>query len=423
MGRLLRRVFASSSDVSILPSSSSMIPLPNTTSHSQQSTLFSRVHQKLPSFWLIVHILSLFSVLFLAASIYSPISTSPFITISTLLFNSNAYYSSNSNKPSDELTIDWLQAIHSVPHPIDLALETKRGDLHWNPTEIYPPGYVKVQKGTFRDKYPSVTIEGSDTFDEVYVISNERCQRQFQQFSTRANTVKLRHLKITAVPGRDINLDAPPIPLAQNVVEHLKSLGKLESALLKRHVGYSAAHYEIWKTVVEKKKQRVLVIDDTLFPKDRLLKEMPILFNAVDQESVAGLQPWHLVLFRRRLATKEEIGKQDNAQEEVEEEDEEVWSPNARFPVVRAQPSVGAGIYGLSLDGAMWLLENFGAYREPLDIQLSLLQKEFADDFVVLSACSAKQTPNCPNLVSEISIPESQSAYECMWRRIQESKQ
>lgn len=92
-------------------------------------------------------------------------------------------------------------------------------------------------------------------------------------------------------------------------------------------------------------------------------------------------------------------------------------------PVVRAKPSYGAGAYALSLQGASWLYDHVKKYRVPLDIEISMLQKQFPKEFVALSACNNdKPRMFCPENVEEIVAAELATSNDCVWRRLQERK-
>ncbi|KAA8498986.1 hypothetical protein FVE85_6571 [Porphyridium purpureum] len=333
--------------------------------------------------------------------------------------------SSSGARGSDDAQLRWLDQVHSVQYPLDIVLQVARGDLQWSTSsgpagtaKFYPPGYAYVKSATFRDRYPTETA--ADTFDEIFVITNDRCQRQLQEFETRAKAYKLRYTKVLATPARDIDLNNPPIKL--NLPENvggIAGLSKVQVSLLKRQIGYTLSHKEIWKRAKLRNRQRILVLDDTLFPKERFLNGMANLFNWVDQESIAGSQPWHFIFFRRKILQEDWAAKNET----FWEGSEEAWSPNHLHPVVRAKPSYGAGIYALSSQGIKWLVDHFDDYRAPMDIQISMLQREFPHEFIALSACNNDQPQVfCPEIVQDISIQESQSMYECTWRRMQELK-
>jgi len=344
------------------------------------------------------------------------------------------------NANADDIELDWLQAQHALPHPLDIALRVAHGNLKWNPPIAnFLPGYGTMRPGTFRDKYPSERMTEHNTFDEIFVITNERCHKQLLEFKTRANAANLKYTVVQAVSGREVDLafDTPASSssslsmsnkdavttagagavLGVNVTVDVANLTKVEVALLKRQVGYAMTHRKIWEGAKMKNRQRILVIDDTLFPKERLLRMLPNVMTRVDQESVAGAQPWHVLYLRRVVMDEDWV----SMNETFWEGDEEVWCANGRDPVVRAKPSYGAGMYAMSANGIELMLDVFTEYRVPIEVQLAQIQRERPRGMIALSLCAAAN-PNCADLVMEISIPESSNAYECMWRRVHDGK-
>lgn len=304
-------------------------------------------------------------------------------------------------------------ATRGYPRPVDLAMQAR--------ARQYPPadnasnyrhsvGFSGFQAGTFRGKYPAVHLK--DVFDDIHVLTNPRCPDQTAAFQSRVAPTELAVTYWETMAMKDVRLDDPPIMLRPQAYHDPLTGAKMVLSILKRQVAYTATHIQIWRQQVRLRKSRSLIIDDSLFPRDRLLKQMPALFNQIDQESLAGQTPWHVVTFRRKVS---EASLADQA--------EDVWCSNPRYnhPVVRAAPSYGAGMYAVSLAGAEWLLKHVHSYRAPLDIELALLQREYPDEFVVLSACNNDQIRDfCPDIVKEIPVTDSKHHFECLWRRLQE---
>mmetsp|Transcript_44407 Transcript_44407/g.172579 ORF Transcript_44407/g.172579 Transcript_44407/m.172579 type:complete len:117 (-) Transcript_44407:242-592(-) len=68
--------------------------------------------------------------------------------------------------------------------------------------------------------------------------------------------------------------------------------------------------------------------------------------------------------------------------------------PDGRF-VTKASPSLGVSFYALSNKGAALLLSLVDSYRQPLDMQLAMLQE--SGKLKVLSACdNNRSVPDCP---------------------------
>lgn len=310
--------------------------------------------------------------------------------------------------------------LDQLPYPLNIVAQVRRRNISVSTPLSHKtqPGYVGVKPGTFRSKYPSLDIAGTGTFDEVYVLTSDKCDGQWQEFLRHANAVSMSVVKWPVQDSKHISLTSPPLPVAASALQDTATGNTAVMSILKRQISYLEAHRRIWKHVADTDRQRVLILDDTLFPNERLLKSMPSLFTNADQESVAGQKPWHFIFFRRKRLPLQ-IHEQSLQHPEI------MWSMNPRYShaVVRAKPSIGAGMYALSSTGAKWLLEHVPRYRVPLDLEIALLQRDFPEEFVTLSACN-NDTPKefCPEIVKEIPVPDSKHLFECVWRRLQEKR-
>jgi hypothetical protein len=313
-----------------------------------------------------------------------------------------------------------------LPYPANIAMQarTRRLPLPTSRERIARyAGYWEVRPGTFRSRYPSLSID--DCFDEVYAITNPKCPGQWAEFSRRVSGAGLRVMQWPMPPFKHMSLTKPPMPMLPSALVDSLTGTKAVVSIVKRQLAYLQAHRAIWEYVSSTGRQRVLIMDDNVFPNERLQRVVPSLFNQIDQESLAMQTAWHLVTFRRKLATHAATtdGK-GNRTGGVGSES--VWCSNPKYnhPVVRAQPSFGSSMYALSAEGARWLLEHVKVYRAPLDVEFAMLQREHAEDFVVLSACNNDDKVDfCPEIAKDISVPSSkQSEFECVWRRLQERR-
>lgn len=301
-----------------------------------------------------------------------------------------------------------------LSHPIDIAA---RARMHVLPaaddgkSARHHAGYSSVKPGTFRSRYPSVSSD--DVFDGIHVVTNEKCPGQWTEFLRRARAARLNAIQWPMQQFKQISLTQPPLPIDSAVLTDQSSGSKVVMSILKRQISYMEAHRSIWRHVVKSKRQRVLVVDDTVFPNERLLRILPSMFNQVDQESLAVQTSWHIVTLRRKQSSI-------NASNP-----EPVWCSNPQYnhAVVRSNPSYGAGMYALSAEGARWLLDNVKVYRAPMDVEFLLLQRDFPEDFVVLSACNNDEPHDfCPEIAQDISIGSPKHQFECVWRRLQERR-
>lgn len=311
----------------------------------------------------------------------------------------------------------------TLPYPADIALRSKTKIsspyevVWWNHSVLQEnPGYAEIRPGTFWPNYPS--DNASHTFDAIHVITNEKCPKQWKEFYQRAKAAKLPSTQWPVMSYKRISFSNPPLPIRDSILTEQTAGGRVVASVLKRQISYLQAHRSIWRHVSSSsKQQRVLVIDDSLFPSDRLQRLAPSLFDQIDQESLALQTSWHIVNFRRKLQTPPASSL----------EDETVWCSNPRYnhAVVRAGPSFGAGMYALSAEGARWLLDHVKEFRASMDIEFALLQKEYPDEFVMLSACNNDELSDfCPEISEDISVGDQTKTqhFECVWRRLQERR-
>lgn len=266
-------------------------------------------------------------------------------------------------------------------------------------------GFVNIRQASFRDKYPSTSLSQFGTFDAVYVITNSKCGL-WGEVERRANLAQLPVKSWPMVRWKSISLENPPVRLSPDVRKRLNLRKRTAVKTLKRQLAYLDAHRGIWQVVANKSIQRALVLDEAFFPSKRLLASLPPTMSNIDIESIAQQKPWHIVQFRLVRA---------RAHEAVP------WSMNPKYhhPVVRANASLGAGMYALSTSGAQYLLQHVNEYRAPLDVEFGLLQAEDVN-FVALNACNNNRPrPFCPEMVD---VLEGRDSMECLWHRFWETK-
>lgn len=310
-----------------------------------------------------------------------------------------------------------------LPYPVDLALRSRTPisspyEVVWSNNSVLQEraGYAEVRPGTFRPAYPTEDV--SHSFDDIHVITNEKCPKQWIEFQRRAREAKLPATQWPVMSYKRISFSEPPLPVHKTVLTEHSAGGRVVASVLKRQISYLLAHRSIWSHVASSsRQQRVLIIDDTLFLNERLRRIIPSMFNQIDQESLAFQSSWHIVNFRRKLQNSPSTSLQNEA----------VWCSNPRYnhAVVRANPSFGAGMYALSAEGARWLLDHIQEYRAPMDIEFAQLQKEFPEEFVMLSACNNDEpTDFCPEITEDISVNGQSKTqhFECVWRRLQERR-
>jgi hypothetical protein len=310
-----------------------------------------------------------------------------------------------------------------LSYPADVAMQARTHRLppaSASERLIHHAGYWEVRPGTFRSRYPSVAID--DTFDEVYAITNPKCPGQWEEFARRARHAGLGSLQWPMPPFKHISISQPPMPILASAFIDANTGNKAVISILKRQLAYLQAHRAIWEYVLSTGRQRVLIVDESVFPTERLLRILPSLFNQIDQESLAMQTSWHMVTFRRKPAVPAFKANSNDKTREAEA----VWcsSPKYGHSVVRSRPSFGSGMYALSSDGARWLLEHVTSYRAPMDVELALLQQENPDEFVVLSACNNDDESDfCPEVAMDIGVQSSrQNQFECVWRRLHERR-
>lgn len=270
------------------------------------------------------------------------------------------------------------------------------------------PGYSRVVEGTFRDRFPSQAFVDDSgrafagTFDHVYVITRSACPSQQESFEHHARSVGLRYTLVAA--STVVDRSPALLPLSPGMRRRSASSLSAHEAVL-RHLRLTSAHRRIWDNVIASRRQRVLVLDSSVFPSRRLIRMLPYMLDSIDVESVAGEKPWHMVTFRRkRLAG-------GNATERI-------WLPESGLgtPVYTASPSLSSGMYALSLGGARFLTAHITQLRAPLAAELALLQ---TGGLTVLSPCGGAARAWCAELVAPVA---GGSEYDCAWARMQEAK-
>eukprot|EP00172_Hildenbrandia_rubra_P003147 Plantae.Rhodophyta-Hildenbrandia_rubra.ctg4675.p1 GENE.Plantae.Rhodophyta-Hildenbrandia_rubra.ctg4675~~Plantae.Rhodophyta-Hildenbrandia_rubra.ctg4675.p1 ORF type:complete len:393 (+),score=50.37 Plantae.Rhodophyta-Hildenbrandia_rubra.ctg4675:564-1742(+) len=290
----------------------------------------------------------------------------------------------------------------------------------WEKYVFQNAGYSRVASGTFRDQYPATEIVGDrkrgvvGAFDVVFAINHGECGEQWQVFRDRIEDSGLRVSRVNSFNVENLRDD--DVGLNRSI--WLSRLSGVQKRDLKRNVGYFLAHRRIWDLVVEKRYSRVLVMDTTLFPTARLLRNLPDMFNAIDTESIALRRPWHMVYFRRYPA---EVDSDDSEKIVNMSRLEEPWTVvhDLGRAVAQTVPSFGAGMYALSAAGARILNKQANIYSTILDVQLALLQKDMNGEFVILSPCGLQRAvkDRCTDLVDQVL---GDSAFQCVWRRLQE---
>lgn len=314
-----------------------------------------------------------------------------------------------------------------LPYPLNIAklamqphafVMSKASSANSSAPKLWP-GYAEIRSATFRSRYPSSSISGSGTFDGIYVLTNSRCEQQWELFQQLANNFSLSYVRWPQLDSRQVQLSNPPLPLSTLVSKQIAGNNRAVLSILKRQIAYLDSHRRIWKNVIQTGRQRVLVTDDTLFPKPRLLRSLPSTMTNIDQESVARQTPWHFIFLRRQVQGIQMKRKSHRRRREP------MWTVNPKYKhdVVIANISHGVGSYVLSLQGAKFLLSHVKRYRVPLDVEIGLLQKEQSAKFMALSACNNDDLrPFCPEIIRDISNSRGSGTFDCVWRRLQETQ-
>lgn len=300
------------------------------------------------------------------------------------------------------------RSVCELPQPFrDAVRATSSGPVlsaPHNPRQL--PGYVATRNATFRDRYPSVSVQGAGTFDAVFALSASRCPERWTRFRTLATSAGLTATRWPVVDARGLSLDSPPLPLSPGVKV---PVNRAERAMFRRRLAYLDAQRRLWEHVIHTRKQRVLVLDDAVFPTKKFLHEAPALLSAVDVASVARAHPWHVLLLRRAWTGI----------------NEEVWVRGGRaagflrdVTVAKKGSAVGLGAYVLTLDGAKKLSATVRRFRAGADLELGMLMREVGIN--VLSACRGGKGMWCPDVVGEIDIPQLVNRMECVWRQLDE---
>lgn len=303
------------------------------------------------------------------------------------------------------------------------------------------PGYAGLRKGTFRDRYPSTTVNGTGTFDAIFVLSSSRCARHLKRFRGKA---KERGLLVEPwAISTSVSISDPPLPLAGNDGSAIRGGGigssaMLVPAVLRRELAYTDAQVRLWRHVLNAGLQRVLILDETLFPTKRLLNMLPTMMVGVDTESVARAQPWHIIYLRRTVLRRRYENDDSNNYNDDDDDalSESIWSwsnvgsgqSKRQMPVTIANVSHGAGAYILSMNGAQFLLDHVTSFVASLDVQFGMLQRQYPNQFIALSICEAHHDkPFCPDNIMDISQPRPNDdaesvSFDCTWRRSQEAQ-
>lgn len=310
--------------------------------------------------------------------------------------------------------------IEDLPYPLNLAVRARSGNLTHDPSESrrsldgielrlqqQASGYSHVRRGTFRGRYPSESLE--KTFDDILVISNPRCDRAWKYFERLASKERL---KVTRFPMTDwgrVSIQNPPIPIADGVWHSDNEANKSSVTFVRRQVAYMDAHRRVWEYIRDNRKERLLVVDDSVFPTNRFRRMISQAMDNIDVQSVAMQREWHFIYLRRLLLPEQGMTTK-----------EMIWAPNAKYhhSITVAKPSFGIGAYIVSLSGARLMLDTFRAYRVPLDVQIGIAVKEGA--LVALSACNNDRNRDwCPEL---FKVTVAEDRYECLWKRVWERR-
>ncbi|GAB0495455.1 hypothetical protein MMPV_006757 [Pyropia vietnamensis] len=233
----------------------------------------------------------------------------------------------------DPLPASVLAAAY--PHPLSLVAAVAGGALRSAPPPFLQsgalppitPGYATVRAGT------SPWAGTGGAVDEVFVLSLPGCSAPAAEWAVRAAAAGLSHpppTRIAVRPGADVDLSAPPLPLAPSVVAGLAATSAAGRAAARRSVALAAAHARgVWAAAATRRRRRVLVMDEGLWPTAKARRCLAGgLLDAIDAASVAAGVP------------------------------------------------VGAGAYILSAAGVELLSAAGGVYRGPVDVALGALIHE-----------------------------------------------
>mmetsp|Transcript_44408 Transcript_44408/g.172580 ORF Transcript_44408/g.172580 Transcript_44408/m.172580 type:complete len:360 (-) Transcript_44408:242-1321(-) len=213
----------------------------------------------------------------------------------------------------------------------------------------------------------------NSVFEKVYVVTFDECIQQEQRALDFSSDVGLDVDPFRAFPADDVKLGEPNLGMGID----------LQADCISRHeVAAHLTHRQIWHEMLEDNYTKALIISDDLIVKESTLEILSEVMGDVEEQASTRDEDWHMVTFRRRKLDQ-------NIHEEVF-----AGGPDGRF-VTKASPSLGVSFYALSNKGAALLLSLVDSYRQPLDMQLAMLQE--SGKLKVLSACdNNRSVPDCP---------------------------
>lgn len=73
-------------------------------------------------------------------------------------------------------------SMRELPHPMNIVAQVRTHNVAAPSISFSKPRYTSIRNAIFHNRYPSVTLQGTGTFSEVYVISTEQCKEKFREF-------------------------------------------------------------------------------------------------------------------------------------------------------------------------------------------------------------------------------------------------
>mmetsp|Transcript_39296 Transcript_39296/g.155889 ORF Transcript_39296/g.155889 Transcript_39296/m.155889 type:complete len:305 (-) Transcript_39296:358-1272(-) len=219
----------------------------------------------------------------------------------------------------------------------------------------------------------------ANAVDKVYVINRDACTARWETSKKFAEAIGVELTRFKAYEPTKEELLNPPDGISVRGLKH----DYLTTGML----GVYVSHRRIWRLVVENNFEKVMVLEDDVFPTNQTWLHLPGLLQHADEAQKFHNKSWHYMFLRRNALGNVKM--------------EKTWSLSPLgHPVTIATPSWGTAAYIISLAGAryLWSASREGQY--PLDVQIAEIQKKNKDEFITLSACWNDQfQPTCPETV------------------------
>ena len=263
-------------------------------------------------------------------------------------------------------------------------------------------------------RYPIRIINHSHKIDKIFVINMERSKERMKRVSEQFNSINLPFTRFEAVDGYKVLITnkssgesitglglknnnsffteggAYDVSYDNTTIEYIaknRNIPNLQPYLSSGEFGVFLSHYFLWKEIVKKDYDSIVIFEDDLILNVNFEKRLQdIIKNAPSEFDILYISPIIMTEYEKKCCTMDFLTKKVSFRLS---EDYNLWK-------IKGIAAYAAG-YIISNKGAKLLLQNTSQFSMPVDVEMSSYYKNKISAYYIEPHLSELDTETSAN--------------------------